>query len=67
MGLPERIEEYIQEFHTNGIVVIPNVLSPREVAEVQNNLHKYLAEYGVVSSTRKTVSTIVSRLTDIPC
>lgn len=41
-------QEQIDEFMCNGVVVIPNVLSPDEVAAARAGLHGELAKYGVV-------------------
>lgn len=41
-------QEQIDEFMRNGVVVIPNVLSPDEVAAARAGLHGELAKYDVV-------------------
>lgn len=41
-------QEQIDEFMRNGVVVIPNVLTPEEVAAARAGLHGELAKYDVV-------------------
>lgn len=41
----------IDEFMRNGVVVIPDVLSPEEVETARSGLHGELARYGVVVQT----------------
>ncbi|KAF1783059.1 Rossmann-like alpha/beta/alpha sandwich fold [Phytophthora cactorum] len=41
-------DEQIQQFMEKGILVVPNVLTPEEVAEARRGLHGELAKYGVV-------------------
>lgn len=40
-------DEHIEIFKRDGVVVIPNVISPEMVATVQRSLHAHLAEFGV--------------------
>lgn len=40
-------DEQIEQFKTNGVIVIPNVLTPEEIAEARRGLHEELAKYGV--------------------
>ncbi|TMW67954.1 hypothetical protein Poli38472_007626 [Pythium oligandrum] len=40
-------DEQINEFLEKGVLVVPNVLTPEEVAEARQGLHNELAKYGV--------------------
>uniref|UniRef100_A0AAV1UR86 Phytanoyl-CoA dioxygenase n=1 Tax=Peronospora matthiolae TaxID=2874970 RepID=A0AAV1UR86_9STRA len=40
-------DEQIQEFVQQGVLVVPNVLTPGEVTEARQGLHSELAKYGV--------------------
>ncbi|ETK71776.1 hypothetical protein L915_21035 [Phytophthora nicotianae] len=49
---PQVIERYltdeqIQQFMDEGVLVVPNVLTPEEVAQARHGLHSELAKYGV--------------------
>ncbi|RLN52924.1 hypothetical protein BBJ29_005448 [Phytophthora kernoviae] len=53
-SVPKVIEKYLtdeqtQQFMEQGVLVVPNVLTPEEVAEARRGLHNELAKYGVVS------------------
>lgn len=39
-------EEQIEEFCTNGVLVVPGVLSPEELENAQSGLHECLLKYG---------------------
>ena len=41
-------DEQIRQFMEQGVLVVPNVLTPKEVAESRQGLHGELAKYGVV-------------------
>lgn len=41
-------DEQIQHFMDQGVLVVPNVLTPEEVAEARRGLHGELAKYKVV-------------------
>ncbi|GMF23730.1 unnamed protein product [Phytophthora lilii] len=40
-------DEQVQQFIKQGVLVVPNVLTPEEVAEARRALHGELAKYGV--------------------
>lgn len=48
--VPARVltQEQIDTFLRDGVLVVPNVLSPDEVAAARAGLHSELAKYGVV-------------------
>ncbi len=41
------LEELIQEFKEEGVIVFENVFSDQEVDEIRNKLHKQLLEHGI--------------------
>jgi hypothetical protein len=45
-------DEQVQIFMEQGVLVVPNVLTPEEVAEARRGLHGELAKSGVVRSAR---------------
>lgn len=48
--VPERFltDAQLQEFLETGVLVVPDVLTPEEVAAARQGLHDELAKYGVV-------------------
>ncbi|CAH0487985.1 unnamed protein product [Peronospora farinosa] len=40
-------DQQIQQFMDQGVLVVPNVLTPNELAESRQGLHRELAKYGV--------------------
>jgi Phytanoyl-CoA dioxygenase (PhyH) len=41
----DRLDEWIEFFHTNGFLVIPNVLTPEECELLRNDLDRVLVDY----------------------
>jgi hypothetical protein len=41
------MDEYIEQFKEDGVVIIEGVLSPEEIAEARTKLHEQLATYGI--------------------